>query len=88
MILLGSVGLMLLVIYSVKNEREVLQDPRSILTMLLVLAVVAAAVRWATTAGAADELMFEEAEAPAIQGLGLHRDGVLAISFPQERPPN
>jgi hypothetical protein len=87
LVFLGAIGLMWLVILCVKNKREVLQEPRSILTMLLVLGFVAVAVRWATTTGAEHELMFEEAEAPAIQGLGLHRDGVVAFCFPREGPP-
>jgi hypothetical protein len=58
---------------------------------LMLLAVAAAGVRWGNAARARldeKELQFEEAPAPAVLGLGLHRDGVLTVGTeaPQKNP--
>jgi hypothetical protein len=89
MVFLGAIGVMWFVILGVKYEREVLQEPGSILTMLLVLGLLAAAARWSTAPARSPEedLRFEELQTPAIQQLGLQRDGVMPISLPREHPP-
>jgi hypothetical protein len=50
--------------------------------MLVLFALAAGCGRWGTAALArleGEELQFEEAEAPAVLELGLHRDGVTPI---------
>lgn len=80
-------GLMWLVILAVRLERDALQEPRSTVEMLTLLCLVAAAVRSAASAltnFTDDDLKFEEEQTPAIQELGLHRDGVVPIALPPE----
>lgn len=90
MVFLGALGLMYLVLLSVKFERQALQEPRSMTTMLVLFGLAAVGGRWATAALARleeEELLFEEASPPAVLELGLHRDGVMPIGSPPERPP-
>ena len=85
MVFLGAAGLIWFVMFSVKLERQVLQEPRGTITMMALFGVAAIAVRWGTAAlGRIDEeeLQFEEAPAPAVQELGLHRDGAMPIGPP------
>jgi CubicO group peptidase (beta-lactamase class C family) len=80
MVFLGAISLMWAVMLSVKFERQALQEPRSTATMLALFGVAAVCGRWGTAAlGRSEEedLQFEEAPAPAVQELGLHRDGVM-----------
>jgi hypothetical protein len=89
MVFLGAIGLMWLVMLSVKFERQALQEPRSIVAMLVLFGVAAVCVRWGAAALARldeDALQFEEASAPAVLELGLHRDGVMPIGPPPDRP--
>jgi hypothetical protein len=56
--------------------------------MLALLAVVWVSIRWMTVALARREdhdLLFEEEALPAVQGLGLHRDGEMPIGEPETR---
>jgi hypothetical protein len=90
MVFLGALGCMYLVLLSVKFERQVLQEPHSMATMLVLFGLAAACGRWATRALARleeQELQFEEAPAPAVLELGLHRDGVMPIGCPPDRSP-
>jgi hypothetical protein len=85
MVFLGAIGLLWLVMLSVKFEREALQDPRSLATMLALLGLAVVCVKWGTAALARlDErgLQFEEAAAPTVLELGLHRDGVMPMGPP------
>jgi hypothetical protein len=90
LVFLGASGLMWLVMLSVKLERQALQESRGIAAMLALLGLAAVCVRLGT-AGLArmeeEELRFEEAQAPAVLELGLHRDGVMPVEHPPERPP-
>jgi hypothetical protein len=90
MVFLGALGLMYFVLLSVKFERQALQEPRIITTMLVLFGLAAVGVRWGAAALARlekEEVQFEEAPAPAVLELGLHRDGVMPIGPPPERPP-
>ncbi len=63
-------------------ERHALRGTGSIMVTLGLLLIVWVAVRRTTVALARGEeqaLRFEEEEPPAVQGLGLHRDGVMPI---------
>jgi len=87
MVFLGASLLMWVVLLSVKVELQALQEPRTMAAMLLLFGVAAAGVRWGTAALARseeDELQFEEAPAPTVLELGLHRDGVMPIGLPPE----
>jgi hypothetical protein len=78
MAFLGSIGIVFLTVRGAEVERAALDDPRSFLTMTLVLAFAAGLARWRTSAKAKDqlsELRFEEAPTPVIFALDLHRDG-------------
>jgi hypothetical protein len=89
MVFLGAVGLMWFVMLSVRYERQALQEPQSMTAMLVLFGLAAACVRWGTTALArleAEDLQFEEMQAPAVLELGLHRDGVMPIGPAPERP--
>ena len=66
-------------------ERHAMLNTRTIAAMLALLAVVWVCVRRITVAIAKreeQELRFEEEAPPAVQGLGLYRDGVIAIDAP------
>jgi cation transport ATPase len=91
MVFLAACGLVWLVHLGVTFERQALQEPRTMMATLMLLAVAAAGVRWGTAARARldeRELQFEEVPAPAVLGLGLHRDGVLTVGpeAPQNHP--
>jgi CubicO group peptidase (beta-lactamase class C family) len=78
MAFLAFIGVVFLILRGAEFECTALNDPRSFLTMTLVLAFAAALAWWRTSAKAADqlsELRFEEAPAPVIFALDLHRDG-------------
>ena len=74
-LVLGSSGTML--------ERRALRETGRTALMLAVLLVVWISIRLATVAlatRAEQELRFEEEIVPAVQGLGLNRDGVMPLS--------
>jgi hypothetical protein len=86
MVFLGAVLLLWGVTLSVKVERQALQESRSTAWMIAIFGLAACAVRLGTAALARldlDDLRFEEASAPAVLELGLHRDGVMPLG-----PPN
>ncbi|HYW43478.1 MAG TPA: serine hydrolase domain-containing protein [Bryobacteraceae bacterium] len=92
MVFLGALGLLYFVMLSVRFERQALQEPRAAAAMLALFALAAAGGRWGTAALAKldedeEELQFEEAPAPAVLELGLHRDGVMPIGPPPAEPP-
>jgi len=77
MVFLGALGLMYLVLLGVRFGRQALREPCSTATMLALFGLAAVCVRWGTSALARSEeegLQFEEAPAPAVMELGLHRD--------------
>ena len=79
---LAFVGLMFLTIKGAELERTAFDSPPLYASIAGVLAVAAAVARWRTTAQAISEesmVQFEDLEVPAIQVLGLHRDGGLPI---------
>jgi len=82
MVFLGAIGLMWLVMLSVRFERQALQEPRSTATMLALLGLLVVCVRWGASKLEDEELQFEEAPDPAVLELGLHRDGVMPIGPP------
>jgi hypothetical protein len=87
MLFLAACGLMWLVHEGVTFEQRTLQEPRTMTVLLVVLAVVAAGVRWGMAAMARSEptpLQFEEVPPPAVMGLGLHRDGVMIVGPPSD----
>ncbi|SPE24284.1 Beta-lactamase [Candidatus Sulfopaludibacter sp. SbA3] len=81
LIILGALGLMQLVLLSVKFELQMLQQARSTASLVVPFAVAALIVRAATSFARADEeeIEFEEVPAPAVLELGLHRDGVMPV---------
>jgi hypothetical protein len=88
MVFLGAVSLMWAVMLSVKFERQALEEPRSMATMLALFGLAAVCSRWGTAALASfeeEELQFEEAPVPAVLELGLHRDGVMPMGPPLTR---
>jgi hypothetical protein len=83
--ILGGFALLWFIILSVVYERQALADPKLFVPALTGFAVVWACLRWRTTARASEEdaeVQFEEVAAPAVQVLGLNRDG----SWPIEPP--
>jgi len=75
-------GMLLLVVWLVQYELQSLTGPAAYARMIAVLALAAAAARWSTAASVKDEdvsVQFEETLAPAVQVLGLTRDGVTVL---------
>jgi hypothetical protein len=86
MVFLGGMGLLLLAIKAVLLEREAQQETGSTVAMLALLILLWAATRVGANWLSRDdheELQFEEEPVPAVQGLGLDRDGVIATEPPQ-----
>jgi hypothetical protein len=82
MLFLGALGVLLIGSNGTMLERDALREPGSMALMLALLAIGFVAVRWTAIALARSEeqeLIFEEEVPPAVQGLGLHRDGVMPI---------
>jgi hypothetical protein len=83
--ILGSLALLWFIILSVVYERQALADPKLFVPALIGFAVVWACLRWRTAAHASEEdaeVQFEEVAAPAVQVLGLNRDGSWPIGPP------
>lgn len=85
LVFLGAIGLLLGCVKAALYERELMREDAGAGGVALMLAVLAGAwllARWRSTALAAEqaELRFEDEDAPAVQGLGLDRDGVIAGS--------
>jgi hypothetical protein len=71
-----------LIAFGVVSEWRALHRPEEWVGMLAVLSAPAICVRWRTVSVANSEdavVLFEEAEPPAVQGLGLYRDGTLPL---------
>jgi hypothetical protein len=82
MTFLGALGVLLAGSNGTMLERHALRETGSMSLMLALLAVVCISVRGMAVALAKREdhdLLFEEEALPAVQGLGLHRDGVMPI---------
>ena len=78
-----GVAYMLWVIGLNSKEFHVLEEPAGLAGLLLALVIVWACARWSNTAHAKSdeaEVQFEEVEPPAVQGLGLTRDGSWPIT--------
>ena len=76
--ILGALALLWFIVLSVIYERQALEDPARFIPALIGFAVVWAGLRWRTAAHARSEeaeVQFEEVAAPAVQVLGLNRDG-------------
>lgn len=69
-------------------EQEALQKRGTMIEMTVLVALVAAGVRWGTTRARKEgqQLQFEEEGAPAIMELGLYRDGAVIGNPPPGRP--
>jgi len=79
LVFLGAMGLMLLSVKVVLLERQALRGFWTTAAMFGVLALVWIAVRWVSGLGPEEDVEFEQKEAPAVQGLGLYRDGVMPL---------
>jgi CubicO group peptidase (beta-lactamase class C family) len=85
LVVLGALSLLWFIVLSVVYERRALGDPVLFAPALIGLAVVWACLRWRTAAHARSEeaeVQFEEVAAPAIQVLGLNRDGAWPTNPP------
>ena len=83
--ILGAVVLLHFIVLGVAYEPQALEDPARFVPALVGLALVWACARWRTAAHASSqeaEVQFEEVAAPAVQVLGLSRDG----SWPMDPP--
>lgn len=79
MAVLTAMGLMLLITRGVVFESQALRNGTTYTTMVAALAVAMLAARWWAVSSANEEdavVQFEELPTPAIQLLGLNRDGV------------
>lgn len=88
-VVIGVAILIMLVAQSVVWEQEALQKPGMMATMLALLGIAAAVIRWRVTVLARlDEegLQFEEEGTPAVLELGLYRDGVALGTRPRDPP--
>jgi hypothetical protein len=84
----GGVGLLLLVSRGVAIENGALDDPGTYFRMLAILVIAAVCVRWRVVTVARSEeaiVQFEDLPTPAIQRLGLDRDGVVPVEFANDR---
>ena len=83
--ILGAVFLLWFIVLSVAYERQALEDPLRFIPVLIGFALVWAGARWRTAARAKEEdaeVRFEETAVPAVQVLGLNRDGSWPIGPP------
>ena len=83
MVFLAAVAVLVVGSSGTTLERRALRETGSTALMLAVLLVVWISIRFATVALAKreeQELRFEEEIAPAVQGLGLNRDGLIPIN--------
>ena len=80
MAFLAAMGFLLLLTKASVFEGRALGDARLFTQLIAVLALFVFGARWATVAAARSTdtiVQFEDVEPPAIQTLGLHRDGIL-----------
>jgi hypothetical protein len=83
--ILGAVFLLHFLVLSIAYEPQALEDPARFVPALVGLALVWACARWRTAAHARSqeaEVQFEEVAAPAVQVLGLNRDGCWPVNPP------
>jgi CubicO group peptidase (beta-lactamase class C family) len=83
--ILGGLSLLWFIILSVVYERQALADPVLFVPALIGFALLWACLRWRTAAHASAEeaeVQFEEVAAPAVQVLGLNRDGSWPVGPP------
>jgi hypothetical protein len=84
----GGVGMLLVVSKGVAYENGAFDDLGGYFRMLAVLFVVAICARWRVVTVAKSEeaiVQFEEVPTPAIQRLGLDRDGVVPVEYANDR---
>ena len=77
------VVLQILLSIGAEYERRALENPAAYVALLFILCAAACGIRWRASALAnkpESELQFDEEPAPALQGLGLRRDGILPLS--------
>jgi hypothetical protein len=77
-VVMGSAGLLILLIHGVEFELRALHDTGLFLKMLGALAAAAVVARWRTVSFEdvdEEKMQFEDVPTPAVQGLGLGRDG-------------
>jgi type VI protein secretion system component VasK len=75
-------GTLLAIIWLAADELRAMEDPPAYVRMIAGLVLVWAAAGWCTKASVRDEdvaVEFEESMTPAVQLLGLTRDGVTVI---------
>jgi hypothetical protein len=80
MVILAFMALQILIWLSAEYERSVLDRPADYALLLALLFIAAICARWRTAVLAKQPesaLQFVDDPAPALQGLGLHRDGIL-----------
>jgi hypothetical protein len=84
MAILTAMGMLLFISRGVVLEMQALDYPRKYAAMLAALAIAVGAARWRAVSRANEEdavVQFEELPVPAIQVLGLNRDGVVRTSM-------
>jgi hypothetical protein len=87
---LGGMGLLWYLTMSIRFERQVLEDAGWTVAVVVVLGVIAGLARWRTESEARSEeaeVQFEDAFEPAVQGLGLTRDGAWEVGATSTRTP-
>ena len=91
MIFYAVIAMAWLLAESVRFEQRALQQFSIFVFVILILAMGAVGIRWATALRGEDEieLNFEETPPPVVFELGLHRDGVMPLdtSWNQHAPP-
>ncbi len=86
MAVLAALGLLLVISIAVRFELQALDDPAKFAVMFAILLVASFCARWAAvTASEEAAVQFEDLEPPAIQGLGLTRDGVMPLGLETEK---
>ena len=91
MAFLSFLGIMIVVNKGAEVERSALGNAKSLATMLALLAMAALLARWRATARAKSpegSLQFEEIPVPAIQPLGLNRDGATRYPAAENGAPS
>ncbi len=80
MAVLAALGLLLVIGVAVRFELQALADPAKFAVMFSILSIAAFCARWSAVSGSEEAVVqFEDLEPPAIQGLGLTRDGVTPL---------
>lgn len=81
---IAAAALLQIIGLSARYERQVLEEPARFAVILLVLVITVVCARWrtASTASSGEPVQFEEEASPAILTLGLNRDGVVPTGPP------